>query len=201
MAIAGGASIKAAVEINLIDEVVAMNIYYFKADFQEEQSDGDVVSAVQTWVEDLYESINSEVVTDITMGVTTVYVYNSITDQWDNHGVCNPSVSFNGAGSMLPHGVAAMVRMYSTHARSTARKYIPGFDEASCTDGTWDAGALTELGSFLTLWRSTEQVSVNNVLIPAVWSTVSSQTYERGTGGVVLAQPAYQRRRRPGVGM
>jgi len=201
MSIPNNADIKLAQEINLLDSVTAMNIYYFISEFAETQTDEDVLDTLETWVENLYTEINAEMISGVSLGLATLYVWNSVLVQWDNHGTFTPSVSFNNASDMLPHGVAALVRMYSEASRSIGRKYLAGFGEDMQSDGDWAAGAITNLGSFLTRWSAKAEVSVTNDLYPGVWSTTAHVVYRTAQEGVILAQPAYQRRRRPGVGI
>ena len=200
MTIAGGSSLKVTQEVIMPDSVVAMNIFYFVADFAVDQYETAIVNNSKLWIEALYGSLVDEMSDLLTLGTMTVYGYNSITDLWDNKGTHAPSVTFTGESEMLPHGVAALVRAYSTDSRAIARKYLPGFVEVAQADGVWVSSVLAALADFLDLWGTVQEISTGNELVPAVWSVAQSRTFELTGTGVILSEPAYQRRRRPGVG-
>lgn len=200
MTVPNNAQLKLVQEINLPDSVVANNIFYFEADFTDPQQVGDVIDSLVTWIEEIYTEIISEMSPNVTLGDMTLYEYDVVLDQWDNLGTGAPARTFTGATDMLPHGVSALVRAYSSEARSIGRKYIPAFVEAEQVDGAWAAGALTSLAGFGTRWAALKTISAGNDLMPGVFST-KFKTIFRLTGvTVVLTNCAYQRRRRPGVG-
>lgn len=200
MTIIDGAKLKLAQEINMPDGVIAMNIFYFRADFTSEQTEADVLTAFTAWVEGVYNEVVNEISDQVSLGDLTGYVYNTLLDQWDNIGSATPTKVGTEVTDMLPHGVAALVRAYSTNPRSIARKYIPGFGEDQQTDGTWVAGALTTLAAFGDAWSTLTVLSAGNVLHPGVFDTTLKIVHILTGTEVVLVEPAYQRRRRPGVG-
>lgn len=200
MSIVDGDDIKIAQEINMPDGVVAMNIFYFKADFQDPRSDAAIIAVVEDWIEALYTTVEDAVSDLVTLGEFTMYVHNLPLLQWDNHGTGTPSVTFLDVTDMLPHGVAALVRHYTTEPRTIGRKYIPGFGEGQQADGTWSGGTLTSLAAFAVAWGEVIDQDEFHHLIPGVWTTKLKIVFEMSEASVVLADPAYQRRRRPGVG-
>jgi hypothetical protein len=190
-----------AQEINLPDGVIAMNIFYFEAVFQDDQADEAVISNLEVWVEALYDNVKDELSDQVSLGEFVAYTFNTLLDRWDNFGTGTPTLGGTETTSMLPHGVAGLVRAYSTNPRSIARKYIPGFGEIEQADGTWLAGALTAMAGFGHAWSTERTISANNDLVPAVFDTTLKIVHQLNGTEVVLAEPAYQRRRRPGVGI
>jgi len=200
MTIHNGESIKAVQELNLPDAVIALNVFYFKADFQSDQDDQTVVDVVEAWIERIYGEVVDDLSDQITLGSVRVYTRDSVAQQWDLVGSASPSVSFTETTEMLPHGVSLMVRAYTTKPRTIGRKYIPGMCEIDNVDGAWTAGALTAGAAFGSQWHTDEVIDANNKLNPGVFSKALETVYELNGVEVVLADPAYQRRRRPGVG-
>jgi len=186
--------------LNLPDGVVANNIFYFRTAFSEAQDLTDVLSAIEEWVEAAYTTLIADTSDLVTFGETIVYEYDTVAMQWDNLGTATPAVTFTGISEMLPHGVAALVRAYSTQPRSIARKYLPGLVEEAQADGAWVATTLTALANFGNAWDNVKSISLGNELRPGVWSSKYGTIYLLSGDEVVLADPAYQRRRRPGVG-
>lgn len=200
MTIQNGESIKAVQEINMPDSVVALNVYYFEADFQTAQDEQDVIDAAETWMEGLYGTLVAMISDLCSLGTLSLYTYDAILDQWDLEGTGSPTVTFTNTSEMLPHGVACMVRAYTTRARTIGRKYIPGIGEYESTDGAWTSAFLANAVSFGNAWDNNASIDANNRLVPAVWSKVQKDVYQLNGTEVVLADPCYQRRRRPGVG-
>lgn len=201
MTIPNLASCKLVQELNMPDGVIANNIYYFEANFNTPQEVEDVLTALVTWVETLYTTIDSEVSDLLELGEFTLYTWNAPLLQWDNEGSDLPAVTFTGVSDMLPHGVSALVRAYSFNTRSIARKYLAGFIEEAQADGTWITSTLTALAAFGAEWSSSSLVSSGNTMRAAVWDTKIFTTHILTGVEVVLTEPAYQRRRRPGVGI
>jgi hypothetical protein len=81
-----------------------------------------------------------------------------------------------------------------------ARKFIPGFDEGSIIDSTWESPALVNLAAFADQW-----VAELNMGDGASWDpgTMSEKWagFVKFSGAVAVNTLAgYQRRRKPGVG-
>jgi hypothetical protein len=201
VAVEDNAQLKLVQEINMLDAVVAVNVFYVKCDFVEGQPVDDVLDACETWIVGLYTAIIAQIRDTVTMGDLTVYEYDTILDQWDNIGSRAPTVVFTNATEMLPHGVAALVRAYTEEARTVGRKYLPAFCEDRQEDGAWIGATITALTAFGVAWSTSEIVHTSNELLPAVFSTKWKTVRLLSGTEVVLTDPAYQRRRRPGVGM
>jgi hypothetical protein len=200
MTVENFARLKLVQELNMPDAVIANNIFYMKADFQAPQSSGNVVTACEAWIEAVYAGLAALVHSGVSLSLLTVYLRNIVTYQWDVVGTADPTMAFTSGESMLPHGVCMLVRAYTEFGRTIGRKYLAGFVETACDDGAWNAGALTGAALFAAAWNVIEEVSANNFLIPGVYSSALEYVYELNGVTVVLADPAYQRRRRPGVG-
>ncbi len=200
MTIGDTMSLKAVQELNMPDACVALNVYYWIADFQESQEDSDVLDAMEEKMEDLYGELTAEIVADVTLGTMYGYYWTYPAEEWVLIGSREPSVTFNSVDSMLPHGVAALVSKNTTRPKTVARKYLPGFSEGTQTDGEWDAGVLTNLAAYAVAWRGIKNISAGNDLNPGAFSTITLTVEEFLLAAVVRAIPAYQRRRTPGVG-
>ncbi len=201
MAIVGGTSLKVAQEINMPDAVTAMNIFYFETDFAAPQTEQTLLDWLEPWVEALFTSVDGEMSDLVELGEFTLYAYSVLYDRWDNKGTAAPTVVGTEVGSMLPHGVCGMVRAYSTNPRSIARKYLAGFGDAQQSNGVWGAPTLAALAAFGVLWATSITVSAGNFMHPGVFDNTLKIVHRFTGTEVVLSEPAYQRRRRPGVGI
>lgn len=201
MTIATDRDLKVVQELNLIGGSKALNVYYFRTDFAAPQDEDAVLDAVEEWVQDLYSNLIPQVVSGVTMGLLTLYQYDVVGIEWDLVGTRTPTVAFTAAGDMFPHGVACMSRAYTQLSRTIGRKYLAGLDENTATDGAWTVGCLAAVADFNTQWATSKQIIINNDLLPGVWTTRLSYVVLLTGTFVVLADAAYQRRRRPGVGI
>jgi len=200
MSFVDGDRIKVAQEINLPGSVIAVNVYYFEADFIADQTDPAVVNALEAWIEALYGQLGTPLSSEVSLGEMRVYRATGVPVVWDLRGTGTPSVSFVNAADMLPHGVSFLSRAYTERSLTIGRKYVPGFTEEDQTDGDWTVPGLADMANFNVKWGTQHEISVNNTLNPSIYSTVTGFVYNLTNEFVLLAQPAYQRRRRPGVG-
>ena len=200
MSIGDGIGIKAAQVITLPDSVQAMNIYYFKTDFQEEQEEDDITSDIKDWIQALYANVVGNMSDQAALALLSCYWLATIPNEWELFGETTPTQSFTDVTEMLPHGVSALVRAYTTRAKTIGRKYLPAFCEDAQEDGSWVAGAITNLTAYSVDWGDIIEMDANNFLRPAIYSYGQAYVFELTGDFVVSAIPAYQRRRRPGSG-
>lgn len=198
MSVVDGNELKAVQEVILPDSVVALNVFYYEADFQEEQEDSAVASQIEQHIEGFYGDLLAQIVDDADLGDLLVYKW--VYPNWTLIGERTPSGTFTSTGDMLPHGVSALIRGYTTRPTTIGRKYLPGFGEGQITAGAWNSTALTALAAAGVEWREVHDIDQYNSVVPSVWSRVTQFTYALSGTMFVPAYPGYQRRRRPGVG-
>lgn len=199
MTIQDNANLKAVAEFTLPGGVVALNVFYFKADFADAQTDALVAAHMEIHVEAVYTEILASINDGVEAG--SLFCYNRGVLNWDLFATRSMELTFTGVDDMLPQGVAALLRGYTTHPRVIGRKYLPGFTEGQQGDGVWGSGTLTALAAAGDAWAETQELSANNYIHGGVWSTVFATVMELTGTIVVPVNPGYQRRRRPGVGI
>jgi hypothetical protein len=103
-------------------------------------------------------------------------------------------------GEVAPHGVAALILFRTGQLKVLGRKFIGGLGEASLDNGFLNAGTLTQMGA----WSA--------ALLAGHVGAITGITFDyrvRGKfggeyppiEGVMRNVPAYQRRRKPGIGI
>jgi hypothetical protein len=199
MAISDGMKLKGVQEVLLVGDVVALNIFYWRADFIEEQQNSIVAGGMEEQIEAIYTELIAMIDDGAELG--ELRCYKQVGLAWDLFKVRSPEVTFTGGTDMLPHGVSPLMRAYTEHPRVISRKYLPGFVETSQADGVLDGAALTALAAAADVWVTTFELSTNNNLVAGVYSTVREAVSEFDGVTVIPVHPGYQRRRRPGVGM
>lgn len=164
--------------------------------------EADVVDDCLDWVENMYANMVTAASDELDGSQVQVYERDVVGDDWDEIGstpwVWTPTV----AGDYLPRGVAALINAKSTNADVSGKKYLGGLPEANCTEGLWVAATVVILAAFGVDW-STAFVGATTAadFLPAIWSTVDKTAYPMTGIQIVPTIPAYQRRRKRGVGI
>lgn len=120
----------------------------------------------------------------------------------------NGSTGLNGllTTPMLPVGTAALVVGRTAVPRRVGRKFLPPFaTQMVVDDGSWNSDARNALTAFASVWKD-EFVYENpspealNVTLRAVVGSEETLTFSPIMSAVGRSVPAYQRRRKPGIG-
>lgn len=164
--------------------------------------DADIVEDAVSWAEDLYFNITSKVSDECDGSQVQVYVYDSVDDDWDEVGsqvfFWNPS----GTTDQLPRGVAALINLKSSDPDISGKKYIGGFVDGANTDGLWTASSITDLASFAVDWYAGFVGTDSGAdWAPGIWSVADTLFRLASTTAIIPTIPAYQRRRKRGVGI
>ena len=118
-----------------------------------------------------------------------------------------PLTSADGASIQdpVPHGAAALVKLFTEAARRQARKYVHGFADTAVVEGSLTGAAQTSLASFAAVLDT--DIIAGGITMGFCTFNVddTSPLFETSslTINTVLAEAviAYQRRRRPGTGI
>lgn len=164
--------------------------------------DDDIVLDAESWAEDLYYNLTTFISNYLDGSQVQVYRYDSVDDDWDEVG--SHSFFWNPTNSQhqLPRGVAALINLKTTDPDVSGKKYVGGFAEDSVADGLWGAAPLAALLSFAVDWYAGFVGTDSGAdWTPGVWSTKNTVFKAAGTTTIIPAIPAYQRRRKRGVGI
>lgn len=162
----------------------------------------DVVADMLEWAEDLYANLTTFLSDECDGSEIRVYEYDPVDDDWDEVGsdawVWNPSES----GEQLPRGVAGLINAKSFDPDVSGKKYIGGMTETYTDDGLVGTGMLAALAAFAVDWYTPFTGSTSSAdFQPVIWSPTHITPYIL-TGTVIIPTiPAYQRRRKQGVGI
>lgn len=163
----------------------------------------DMSTATRSWMRALYTHILPDITTAVSFDRIQVINRSQGTEvgtfSWDTSGGWTPG----GASEPLPLGVSALVTLPTTAARTRGRKFFMGYTEGNNNSlAEWSTGAqnrLTSLGAWL-LTAQPVGVAGMSWRYVVVREGVGAFTFYTPTGANVSAIPAYQRRRKQGVG-
>lgn len=163
-------------------------------------ADLDVVGDMVDWIDRILEPMEPHVVVSCeSLGIN---VYKKVGD--DYNFISGSPIAFTpgSIGDPLPSGVAALITAYTNLSKVLGKKYLPGLSETGQTAGLWIAGVLEAMADSAFEWVThfASLADPYSEWYPGVWSTkaigfrlFNGATMERDI-------PAYQRRRKAGVG-
>ena len=202
MSVVTNTVLRAVASLLMPESVIAQNIFYsLISGGGGPWDDDDVVSDIVDWIEDIYTSWGSIGDNNVALNTIQVYKYDSIDDDWDEVGDDTSEVDGLVAGDLLPHGVAGYTIARTLDPDVSASKYWPGITETSQTEGSWVGAALTQMLAMNVIWMEDDVGAASGAdFNPGVWSVKNNAFFEFGDTHLVKGSPAYQRRRKPGVG-
>jgi hypothetical protein len=164
--------------------------------------DGDIVADALTWVGTMYANLTSNMSDEIDGSEVRVYTYDNVDDDWDEIGSSAWTFNPSEATDQLPRGVAGLVNARTTDPDVNGKKYLPGICEGGCTDGQFGAGQLSAHANFADDWMSSFTGGTSGASwVPGIWSPTRTNFYACSGTAIIPSIPAYQRRRKRGVGI
>lgn len=164
--------------------------------------EADVVADALTWIELIYGNLTAAISDELDGSQIQVYEYDAGDDDFDEVGsdawVWNPT----NTDQQLPRGVAGLINAKSLNPDVSGKKYIGGMTEGNVTDGLWPGAVITMFGDVADDWGAPFVGSDTAAdWAPVIWSPTNIIAYPMTEVYVVPAIPAYQRRRKRGVGV
>lgn len=102
------------------------------------------------------------------------------------------------ADDPMPSGVAALVTLDTGHKRALGKKFFGGLAETATTGGSFNGAFLADMAGVLAYLLGVQSVNTHDYM-PGSWRDVVN-TFYPFISAVARAIPAYQRRRKTGVG-
>ena len=163
--------------------------------------DEDILQAITSWIVDEWVG-NLLEVTD------AQYVYDDIVvNVMNEDGTVKRLIGFfgvNQSGQAVGHPVAAATSGWITAGtkvpKTRGSKYIPGLAQSDLISGEWGNLIQAALAQVLLAYLLDIDLPTAGVLTPGVLSRTTQLFQNFTTSGDIETVPAYQRRRKPGVG-
>lgn len=162
----------------------------------------DIVEDAVSWAQDLFFNLTNQISDQMDGSQVQVYEYDSVDDDWDEVGsqafTWNPSHT----ADEQPRGVAALINLKTTDPDVSGKKYIGGFTEGGCDAGLWLSAVITALASFAVDWYAGFVGTDSGAdWAPGIWSPTDTVFKQAIPAVIIPTIPAYQRRRKRGVGI
>lgn len=163
--------------------------------------DADIVADALAWANDLYANLTTFVTDEMDGSQVQVYEYDPVDDDWDEVGSASFTWDPNQAGDYLPRGVAALLNVKTTDADVSGKKYVAGICDTHLTDGLWTSTVLAGLLAFGIDWYTGFAGGTSGATwTPGIWSVVGTVFKAAVSTLIIPTIPAYQRRRKRGIG-
>lgn len=164
-------------------------------------ADLDVLTDMGAWITRVLDPMQPHIV--VSVDVEDCNVYKKVGPLWNLVGPA--PVIFEGLsnGDPLPSGVAALMVAYTDTSKVMGKKYLPGLSEVAQTAGLWVGPVLAAMLQSCLEWvdHFAALSDPTSEWYPGVWSL-------KAVGFRIFAAhiaardiPAYQRRRKEGVGV
>jgi hypothetical protein len=164
--------------------------------------DDEVLDDIQSWMGDIYDVLTSQVSDFVKGSQIIAYKYDSVDDDWDEVKTENWSWDPTGATEQLPRGAAALLNARTLDPDVNGKKYMGGFTENELDEGLWSSGAMTQLVLMGGEWTTPLTPGTSGALItPGIWSPTGGLLVPCSGTVIIPTMPAYQRRRKRGVGI
>lgn len=185
---------------SIANSSVAQNVFYYVLEGAS-TADSLVKTSLETffgttWAE-LWDDIAS---TDSTLDYGQVDVVNS--DGTLNRALGTFDIDVTGilTSETMPAAVSAFLMANTALPKIRGKKYLPGIGEGVVDSGALTAVAVTQLSLMLLQYLATRSYVAGSTLVPGVLSRSLEYFVAFNASGLVNDIPAYQRRRKPGVG-
>jgi len=202
MSITEGTIIRIVASMILPDSVIAQNVFYaVLTGGSGPWDEADIVLDAIDYMDLIYTVWATFGSDQANVDQIQVYEYDSIDDDWDEVGSGVLNKTGGVAADMLPHGVAAFTQARSSDPDVSAKKYWAAATETAQADGAWTGATVTGLAILADAWVDGDVGSASGAnIIAGVWSPTETNFFYFNQNITVNATPAYQRRRKPGVG-
>ncbi len=200
MAVVNDDIIRATLSLVSARTQIHQNVFHYKYTGSGDTDDevGDEITAA---LDAAYTTIEASLDSGVVSTELDAWLWDAVLKQFD--GIYSePIITIIGsqAGVSLPDGAAALVRLFTNKPRRQGRKFIGGMSEEGYADTGWAPAQLVALALFISAIVSAV-ITLNGTLTPGTFNLVTESFEPFKNAGSINTFCAYQRRRRPGVGI
>ncbi len=202
MPITNGDVLKCTVKWLLPDGVQALNVFHAEYIGSDPIFEPTVVAHWEDYINSIIGPYQGSVPPGVSVDEAVVHrlVDPGPPPLWEVVGFFTPTFNPTNINEMLPHGCCALLTAdLDGPGRGTAKKFFPGLNEGATIGSTIIPAVITVLDQMRVAWESNFGVPTSQEFEPGTW------TEKRGLRKFVRTKTnplvAYQRRRKPGVGM
>lgn len=177
------------------------NVFTWKID-QASPADSVVLDTLETWVNDVWAPAWRELAaTAVVLESFEADILRTDGTVARNLGGLLVDIAGVVGGDVVAAGVAAYILGYTANPKARGSKYLPGLGEPIVEGGILSVNGLADLAVCLAVYLSNITVTGGGRLQPGVLSKTLATFIAFINAGALESVPAYQRRRKVGVGI
>lgn len=204
MAVANGEIVKAVAEFTLGDGTIVQNVFHFIAEVAAPVAKSLVLSAVQSYIEDIYTGLAAYISDDVETELATVHVieWDPGEGEWVTErllGNTLPDLTFTASTDAYPNQISGVLIGNTDRPKSRGRKFLVPFVETAGVGSSIISAVMSLLATSLSHYLADETIADTDVLSPGIPRSGFDQ-FLAFSDGVVNSILGTQRRRKPGVG-
>lgn len=164
--------------------------------------DDDVVNDCEDWLDAMYANLTARMTNTVDGSEVRVYKWDTVGLDWDEVGSSTWVFNPTGATTSTARGISGLINAKTTNPDVSGKKYLGGLTQNDLLAALLSAGYVTQLALFAIDWYTNFVGAASGATFgPGIWSPTDEVLYDM-TGDVLLPViPAYQRRRKQGVGI
>lgn len=202
MTVSIGDIVRTAINFRLNDGTQLTNVYYHKRGGVGAFADSYVLTALETWAENMYDELVARAHANVVEQLAYVDRIEWDTDAWvtaENIGTFTPLFVPVGGGEAMPNQISPFVTFKTARPKTVGRKFLFPGTEADSLAGVLVAGAVTDIVAYADDAVNDIVFEATATLVPGVPRSGVNEWQEFYVA-VVHDLVGTQRRRRPGVG-
>lgn len=177
------------------------NVFHFLMT-DDEPSDSGLLEGIATWVTDVWADDWAGIAASVAnVEYIDVDVVNTLGEVLRNVGGAVIDVSGESVTQVTSAAVSAYILAYTELPKQRGSKYIPGLSEDAVASGSLNPAVLGVMASLLADFLMDISIPDGGSLTPGVLSKTLGTFVPFLTSGALEVLPAYQRRRKAGVGI
>jgi len=185
----------------LNSETVVQQVWHYIKDAGSDQDPADVLDDMLTEHDQHWIAHVQDHVTDDLEGVEgELFLWDSVAGEFNQVATAAHTMDGAAVGDRYAPGVAGLVHFYASKPRYNGAKYVAGITEGGIGNGIVTGTVTTALALWL-LDVAVSWVLTGSTYTPGVFNQAAARWNDFTGSGLVSANPAYQRRRRTGVGI
>lgn len=198
MSVADNAILRVVSTCSILGTTKTQNVFHARHTTGSAQDDSDVIDAAVEWIEAILTEMVAVLANDLSLTGVEVYEYSHP----DIEPIGESAGTFVGTANdaNVPSGLCMMLEAFKERTGHADRKYISGLTVGSLLADSWAAGTLAVGADAVLVWIN-EFTASNGVKLTGCYLNRSTGATAFYTGGSVASKIAYQRRRKPGVGL
>lgn len=165
-------------------------------------TDADIVADAKAWLDNMYANMTGEISNQIDGSEVRVYLYDSVDDDWDEVGSDTWTWDPTETNEPSPRGVSILINARTLDPDVSGKKYLAGNTIQDIDDSLFSAAIVANAVLFAADWYTAFTGGTSGASwTPAIWSPTRTNALVLNGTVLVPTIPAYQRRRKQGVGI